>query len=151
MRKKNTKDCMEFGHTCVVYNLRRTSRAITQLYEEHLKPSGLLPTQFTLLAAVKVMGPVQMSKIADELILDRSTLTRNIRLLEKNGFLLISPLKGDQRIREINITSIGLNKLKEAVPYWQEAQNLITKMLTNTRVDRMLNDLRETALATTKV
>lgn len=150
MAKQNTKDCVEFGQTCVVYNMRRTSRAITQLYEEFLKPSGLLPTQFTLLAAIKVMGPVQMSKIADELILDRSTLTRNIRLLEKEGYLSIISIKEDQRIREINITSVGLKKLKQATPYWQKAQDLIKDMLSNSRVDRMLDDLRTTVNVTSK-
>lgn len=139
----------EFGLTCVVYNLRRTSRAVTQLYEEHLKPSGLLPTQFTLLAAVRVMGPVQMSIIAEELVLDRTTLTRNIRPLEREGLVSIISAKGDQRMREVSITNKGLKKLEQAIPCWQEAQDLTMKMLSANRVGRMLSDLRAIVDATT--
>ncbi len=150
-KSENTNHCFDFGRTCVVYNLRRTSRAITQLYVEHLKPSGLLPTQFTLLAAVRVLGPTQMSKIAKELILDRSTLTRNIRLLEREGLLSIVSTKSDHRIREISITNMGLKKLDQAIPCWEEAQKVTTKMLSATRIDRMLDDLRATVSATTKL
>ena len=132
----------EFGRTCVVYNLRRASRAVTQLYEEHLKPSGLLPTQFTLLAAVRVMGPVKMSVIAEELVLDRTTLTRNIRPLEREGLVSIISAKSDQRMREISITNKGLKKLEEAIPCWQEAQDLTKEMLSASRIERMLGDLR---------
>lgn len=132
----------EFGRTCVVYNLRRASRAVTQLYEEHLKPSGLLPTQFTLLAAVRVLGPVQMSVIAEELVLDRTTLTRNIRPLEREGLVSIISAKSDQRMREISITNKGLKKLEQAIPCWQEAQDLTKKMLSASRIERMLGDLR---------
>jgi len=155
MDKKNTtaeiKQCQEFGKTCVVYNLRRASRAVTQLYEEHLKPSGLLPTQFTLLAAVRVMGPVQMSRIAKELVLDRTTLTRNLRPLEREGLLSVAYSKNDQRLREISITNKGMKKLKLAIPCWQEAQNLTIKMLSTSRFDRMLGDLQATVSATTKI
>ena len=155
MTKQNTtvgaKECREFGKTCVVHNLRRASRAVTQLYEEYLKPSGLLPTQFTLLAAVRVMGPVQMSRIAKELVLDRTTLTRNIRPLEREGLLSVVYAKSDQRLREICITKKGMKKLEQAIPYWQDAQNLATNMLGTSRLDRMLGDLRATVNATTKV
>ncbi len=147
--KINTSRRKEFGQSCVVYNLRRTSRAVTQLYEEHLKPSGLLPTQFTLLAAVRVMGPVQMSIIAEELVLDRTTLTRNIRALDREGLVSIISAKGDQRMREVSITSKGLKKLEQAIPCWQEAQDLTIKMLSASRVDRMLSDLRAIVEATT--
>lgn len=145
------KECQEFGKTCVVYNLRRASRAVTQLYEEKLKPSGLLPTQFTLLAAVRVLGPVQMSIIAKELILDRTTLTRNIRPLEREGLLSVVYAKSDQRLREISITKKGMKKLEQAIPCWQEAQDIATKMLSPSRLDRMLGDLRATVSATAKV
>ncbi len=140
--KADTNRRQEFGRTCVVYNLRRASRAVTQLYEEHLKPSGLLPTQFTLLAAVRVMGPVKMSVIAEELVLDRTTLTRNIRPLEREGLVSIISAKSDQRMREISITNKGLKKLEEAIPCWQEAQDLTKKMLSASRIERMLGDLR---------
>ena len=147
--KTDTNCRQEFGRTCVVYNLRRASRAVTQLYEEHLKPSGLLPTQFTLLAAVRVMGPVKMSVIAEELVLDRTTLTRNIRPLEREGLVSIISAKSDQRMREISITSKGLKKLEQAIPCWQEAQDLTKKMLSVSRIDRMLGDLRAIVGATT--
>jgi DNA-binding MarR family transcriptional regulator len=71
--------------------------------------------------------------------------------LEREGLLEIAYSKSDQRLREISITNKGMKKLKQAIPYWQEAQNLATKMLSTSRLDRMLGDLRATVNATTKV
>ena len=68
--------CDEIGKVCTVFNLRKASRAVTQLYEEIMRPSGTLPTQFTLLAATRAMGPVTISRMAKELVLDRTVNTQ---------------------------------------------------------------------------
>lgn len=155
MTKKNTNfnldRCQEIGRVCAVFNLRKASRAVTQLYEEIMKPSGILPTQFTLLAITRSMGPVSISRMAKELVMDRTTLTRNLKPLEREGLLIVVPVKDDQRSREVSITSKGLKQLEQAIPFWQEAQNLTEKALSTSRLNRMLGDLKATVRTTAKI
>ena len=149
--KFDLNHCQEIGKACAVFNLRKASRAVTQLYEEIMKPSGVLPTQFTLLAATRSMGPVTISRMAKELVLDRTTLTRNLKPLEREGLLFVLSVKDDQRSREVSLTSKGLKKLEQAIPYWQEAQNKTRQALGSNRLDRMLVDLKATASATSEL
>ncbi|MCU7930275.1 MAG: MarR family winged helix-turn-helix transcriptional regulator [Candidatus Thiodiazotropha sp. (ex Codakia rugifera)] len=135
------KQCQEIGQTCAVFNLRKASRAITQLYEEMLRPSGLLPTQFTLLVAVRSMGPVVISKLADQLVMDRTTLTRNLKPLERDGLLRVIPGRHDLRSREIKVTQKGISQLEIALPLWRDAQRKIRKALGDSRLDSLLDDL----------
>ncbi|MCU7857669.1 MAG: MarR family transcriptional regulator [Candidatus Thiodiazotropha sp. (ex Lucinoma borealis)] len=135
------EQCQEIGQTCAVFNLRKASRAITQLYEEILRPSGILPTQFTLLVAVRGMGPIAISKLADQLVMDRTTLTRNLKPLERDGLLSVIPGVQDQRSREVKVTQKGINQLGIALPLWRDVQRKIRKALGDSRLDRMLDDL----------
>ncbi len=86
-----------------------------------MKPSGVLPTQFTLLVATRALGPVAISKMAEVLVIDRTTLTRNLKPLEREGLLSVVPGKEDQRSREVSLTSKGLKRLEQTLPLWQEA------------------------------
>jgi len=140
--------CDEIGKVCTVFNLRKASRAVTQLYEEIMRPSGTLPTQFTLLATTRAMGPVTISRMAKELVLDRTTLTRNLKPLEREGLLIVVCVKDDQRSREVSLTSKGIRKLEESIPYWIDAQNKTRQALGSERLDRMIADLKRTAGAT---
>ncbi len=155
MTKKNTNfnldRCQEIGRVCAVFNLRKASRAVTQLYEDIMKPSGVLPTQFTLLATTRAMGPVSISRMAKALVMDRTTLTRNLKPLEREGLLIVVPVKDDQRSREVSITSKGMKQLEQAIPFWQEAQNITKKALSTSRLDRMLGDLKAAVRATAKI
>jgi DNA-binding MarR family transcriptional regulator len=145
MAKQNTtldlKQCMDIGQTCTVFNLRKASRVVTQLYEEIMKPSGILPTQFTLLVASRAWGPITISSMAEALVMDRTTLTRNLKPLERDGLLSVSPGKVDQRAREVSLTSKGLKQLKQALPLWNEAQRKIKQSLGATRLDNLLGNL----------
>ena len=145
MDKQNTKldleQCMDIGQTCAVFNLRKASRVVTQLYEEIMKPSGILPTQFTLLVASRAWGPITISSMAEALVMDRTTLTRNLKPLEREGLLSVSPGKDDQRAREVSLTSKGLKQLKQALPLWNEAQRKIRQSLGTSRLDQLLGDL----------
>ena len=145
MDKQNTKldleQCMDIGQTCAVFNLRKASRVVTQLYEEIMKPSGILPTQFTLLVASRAWGPITISSMAEALVMDRTTLTRNLKPLEREGLLSVSPGKDDQRAREVSLTSKGLKQLKQALPLWNEAQRKIKQSLGTSRLDQLLRDL----------
>lgn len=133
--------CQGIGQTCVMFNLRKASRALTQVYEEVMKPSGILPTQFTLLVVIRGMGPVAISRMAEALVMDRTTLTRNLKPLERDRLLTVKPSRHDKRTREVNLTKKGVKHLELAVPLWQEAQQKIEASLGGERLDRMLEDL----------
>jgi len=89
---------------CTNANLRKTSRAITQLYDEFLRPSGLLGTQFRLLGAVAANSSIALTPLAEALALDPTTLARNLKPLERDGLVEIS-IGEDRRTRLVTITN----------------------------------------------
>jgi DNA-binding MarR family transcriptional regulator len=145
-----TAKCKEIGRTCACFKVRKAARAITKLYEEVLRPSGLRATQFTLLMATRVMGPVTVVKLAQVLVTDRTTLTRNLQILEKRRLITIKPGE-DRREREVTLTAAGMEVLTKAVPLWEEAQNRVEEGLGEERLQNLLGDLSEmTSLASKK-
>jgi len=119
---------LEMGMTCVCFNLRKASRRITQLYDAALRPTGLRVTQLTLLAAIRVLEPVSMNGLAGAVVMDRTTLTRNLKPLNKRGLIEIQR-GNDQRTRKLTITDEGHRVLVKAFPLWQRAQGRIVRGL----------------------
>lgn len=142
--KLDLKQCHQLGPTCAVFNLRKAARAVTQRYEEIMKPSGLLPTQFTLLMAICALGPVTISRLAEALLMDRTTLTRNLKPLERDGLLEVMPGK-DQRSREARLTEQGRRQLEQALPLWRQAQNRMRRAFGAKRLEGLLGDLTDIA------
>ncbi len=136
------KRCMEIGRSCACYNLRRAARATTRLYDEFLKPSGLRSTQYSVLMAAKLRGPVTLTKLAEMTVTERSTLTRNLTVLEKKGLVLIEPGK-DRREHLVTITEQGEEQLIAAIPLWEAAQAHIENGLGGDRMGSLLKDLSE--------
>jgi DNA-binding MarR family transcriptional regulator len=135
-------NCKEIGRTCACFKVRKAARAITKLYEEVLRPSGLRATQFSLLMVTRVMGPVTVVKLAQVMVMDRTTLTRNLQILEKRGLIMIKPGE-DRREREVNLTAEGMEVLTKAIPLWEEAQERVQKGLGEERLQNLLGDLSE--------
>lgn len=129
---------------CACFNLRKAARTVTQIFDDVLQPSGLRATQFTVLAAAAVSGSVFISDLARELVMDRTTLTRNLKPLEKRGWVEILPGE-DRRTRSVILTKEGRRVLKKAVPYWKRAQDRVVKQLTPKRWRSLLVHLSETA------
>ncbi|WP_339842304.1 MarR family winged helix-turn-helix transcriptional regulator [uncultured Halopseudomonas sp.] len=96
-------------------------RMITRAYDEALRPCGLRITQFTLLVAIGYGAPGSISELADWLAMERTTLTRNLKLLEKEG-LIETRAGAHHRSRASGLTASGKAKLDEAYPLWQEVQ-----------------------------
>lgn len=134
--------CKEIGRTCACFKVRKAARAITKLYDEVLRPSGLRATQFSLLMATRVMGPVTVVKLAQVMVMDRTTLARNLQILEKQGLISINPGE-DRREREVNLTAEGMEVLTKAIPLWEEAQERVQKGLGGERLQNFLGDLSE--------
>jgi len=107
--------------SCAAFNFRRTARAVTRLFDLALEPSGMRSTQFAILTAVAKFQPVSISRIGDILVLDPTTLTRSLRLLQKQGLLEISA-RSTRRHRFLNLTDAGAKSLALAIPLWRKVQ-----------------------------
>ena len=106
---------------CAAYQFRRTSRAVARLYDAAIAPSGLRSTQFAILTAIAKLQPVSMSRVGEILVIDPATITRSVRLLQKDGLLEITP-RGLRRQRLLTLTLKAEKALAVAVPLWREAQ-----------------------------
>ncbi len=128
---------------CACFNLRKTSRAITQHYDRVLQPSGLRVTQFTILVVIATAESITITRMAKQLVMDRTTLTRNLRPLEKQGFIEIIP-GDDLRTRYVTLSKMGRNALTKALPLWEKAQQRFEKGLGDERFGNLLSELSET-------
>lgn len=126
---------------CASFNLRKASRLMAQVYDRQLQPSGLNNTQFTLLAVTSRRGPISITALAGLLGMDRTTLTRNLRLVERDGLLQVTAGR-DARTRDVRLTGKGSKALKKATPLWQEAQTRVVETLGRAHWRDLLKELR---------
>ena len=113
---------------CVCNSLRMATRAVTQLYDDALRPSGLRVTQFSVLAALARVGEASVGELADSLAIDQSTLTRGIALLERDGLAERVP-HPDARVKQLRLTARGRAALERARPLWEKAQQIVLREL----------------------
>jgi DNA-binding MarR family transcriptional regulator len=120
---------------CLAFRVRRVSRVLTRLYDEALRPLGIQATQLTLLNAVALcdeagdgQGAV-MSHLADVLAMDLTTLSRNLRPLEKSRLISITPLPTDRRVRVARLTNSGQRLIENALPLWRHAHQRVVEAL----------------------
>jgi DNA-binding MarR family transcriptional regulator len=128
---------------CACLNLRMAARAVTQMYDEVLKPSALKATQFSVLAAVAVIGPASMTAVSRALVMDRTTLTRNLKPLVDRG-LIAAAAGGDKRQRTIAVTAKGRSALAHALPLWKKAHDQIVDGVGAARWQGVTQLLQET-------
>jgi len=114
-RQPNLTDC-----NCLA--VRQAARYVTQFYDRYLAQAGLRTSQYGILARLKRLGPMTINELAAELVMDRTTLGRNIRPLERDGLITITPGRSDRRIKELRLTEAGEARYQEARRAWVEAQ-----------------------------
>jgi DNA-binding MarR family transcriptional regulator len=131
---------------CACFNLRRASRLVAQVYDRYLLPSGLTNTQFALFAALSKLGPFSITGLAESLGMERTTLTRNLKLVERQGLVGIGPGK-DARSRDVRLTDAGKAALEKAMPLWNQAQIRMVKTLGPDHFGSLLTELRTVAEA----
>lgn len=131
---------------CACGQVRMAARAVTQLYDEALRPAGMRVTQFGILAAVRWRGPLTLTSLAELTQTDRTTLTRNLRPLSRQGWVQIVP-GADRREREISLTPQGRDALRAARPYWEHAQRTMAEALGPERLSRLMDDLGQATRA----
>jgi DNA-binding MarR family transcriptional regulator len=125
---------------CTCFNLRKATRAVTQLYDDFLRPTGLRVTQFSLLTVLREAGKLRITDLAELAVMDRTTLKRNLELLQREGLVRIHAGE-DARVREVSLTLAAERKLSAALPYWAKAQAHVTGNLGQTRSDQLLSHL----------
>ena len=138
--QKDLREAAQAATRCANFNLRRASRALGQAYDAALRPLGLKGTQFSLLTALALLAPVSLSELARELGMDRTSLTRNLRPLLREGY--VEEARGtDRRQRLLGLTEAGRRIYREALPLWETIQTRVEERLGTERMARLLADL----------
>src|SRR3954470_6236755 len=106
---------------CNCQALRQAARRVTQAYDTHLAAVGLKTTQYSILAKLNRLGPLSINELAKLMVMDRTTLGRAVRPLERDKLLTIEAGE-DGRGRRVKLTAAGLTKVKAAAAQWREAQ-----------------------------
>ena len=114
--------------TCAAMRARTVARKVTRLYDEALRPAGITVGQFTTLIGINLANPKSISGFAERLGMERSTLTRNLKLLEQMKLIEIGPERY-RRAREMTITEAGKHVLEAAYPHWDAAQEALRSRL----------------------
>lgn len=125
---------------CSCFNLRRATRAVTQIYDRLLEPAGLRATQFTLLVSMASTAAPTLTDMAHSLVMDRTTLTRNLKPLEKMGFIE-SSVPRDKRSKAYSLTAKGRETLALGLPLWQKAQSKVMTALGQDHYELLLKEL----------
>lgn len=107
---------------CNCFAIRQAARHMTQFYDQFLAPTGLRSTQFSILAKLQARGPLSVNGLAEQMVMDRTTLGRNIQPLEREGLIEVAPSSEDRRAKEIRLSKAGIARLRVAAPAWAEAQ-----------------------------
>jgi DNA-binding MarR family transcriptional regulator len=132
----------DMGKRCACFNLRRASRLVTQKYDQALRPAGLTANQFSILIAAYNRDGLGILELAKILGMERTTLTRNLAILERLGFAGIHP-GSDRRQRRVAITPKGKDRLKEALPLWKQAQEDMVARIGVDKWEPLLSGLQE--------
>src|SRR5712671_4982452 len=114
--------------SCFCLASRQAARRITRLYDSCMQQSGIRATQFTILSQMMLRGEMPIGKLASILGMERTTLTRNLTLLEQRKWISIKA-GDDPRSRLVSITAHGRSTVRRGFPYWSDAQAHVGKML----------------------
>ncbi len=125
---------------CACGRLRRAARALTQLYDDAMAPSGLRVTQFSLLRTLLQEGPMRISELSARQLIERTALSRNLDPLVERGFVDVSSGR-DARTRVAKVTRAGEKALLDATPLWKRAQAQVARMIGADRLGTLIEVL----------
>jgi DNA-binding MarR family transcriptional regulator len=116
---------------CPGVRVRKASRVLTKLYDDELRPFGVQSSQLPVLAAVAIFGDsgAKMSALAHAIVMDRTTLTRNVRPLEEAGWLRVARSPDDGRTRIVFLTPAGERLVESIFPTWERVMKTIRSTL----------------------
>jgi len=136
---------IEVRDTCLCLHLQRAARAVARRFDELMRPAGLTSGQFSLLMSLNRPEPPTMRAVAELLAMDRTTLTANLKPLERRGLVRIKIDQDDRRSRRLILTAKGRAALIAALPAWQEGHAAIEPALAGRKTHRLRTDLRALA------
>jgi len=122
--------------TCLCVRVQRAARALARYFDDALRPVGLTHGQFSLLVALNQTEPPIMSEVSTALAMDRTTLTANLKPLQRRGLVEIAPDPKDRRARLLSLTEAGRSVLASAVPVWTKLHGAIERELADAQVLR---------------
>jgi DNA-binding MarR family transcriptional regulator len=140
---------MSAVENCVCFNLRWVTRAVTQFFDAAMRRHGIRPTQGSILSALQAKDSWTMAELSDWLGMERTTLVRNLRPLQRDG-LVEAGGGGRGRLVELTITAKGRKQMEKLTPAWKSAQRAVVKTLGEKRWSAILSDLETAALALNK-
>ena len=127
---------------CNCTALREAARYVTQLYDQHLAAAGLRSTQFSILARLKELGPTTINALAHALVMDRTTLGRNILPLQRRRLIVVKRGENDARRKELHLTPAGRARLEASFDGWAKAQAEFEGTLGKERASQLRDLLR---------
>jgi DNA-binding MarR family transcriptional regulator len=133
---------LEVRDTCLCLHLQRATRAVARRFDAALRPLGLTSGQFSLLMALNRPQAAGIGNVSTLLAMDRTTLTANLKPLERRGLVTVAPDNTDKRTRRLTLTPAGRALLGAAVPMWRRTHAEIDGLLTGSSPDRLRADLR---------
>ena len=107
---------------CNCFAARAAARHVSQSYDRFLAPTGLRTTQYSILTRLKRKGPLTINALAEDMVMDRTTLGRNVLPLQRDGLITITSAASDRRAKELRLTKAGENRMQEAFEGWSQAQ-----------------------------
>ena len=117
------------AQTCLLFRVRALSRTLTAVYEEELRPLGLKASQMNVMTAIAASGEARLSKLADQIALEPSSLSRVVDVMRRNGWVETVTDLDDDRARLARLTDAGNALYAEAIPLWRKAQTRARKLL----------------------
>jgi len=135
--------CHDTGFNCIAASARVLDRALTRLYEDPIRPLGLRAPQMTLLVVISRKPGITATQVAQYLVIDRSTLSRNLTRMAQNGWVREEESAADARARPLYLTPAGQRLLTKAMPKWKQSQIKAKEMLGVEAAERMVTLARE--------
>jgi DNA-binding MarR family transcriptional regulator len=133
---------LEVRDTCLCLHLQRAARAVARRFDAALRPVGLTSGQFSLLMSLNRPEPARIADVSALLAIDRTTLTANLKPLNRRGLVRISVEDADKRTRRLALTPEGRALLNAAIPVWRRTHAEIDALLTDSSPDRLRTELR---------
>jgi DNA-binding MarR family transcriptional regulator len=131
---------------CVCFNLRTVTRTVTRFYDAAMRRHGTRPTQGTILAILQMQDSWTMGDLCEILGMERTTLVRNLKPLQRDGFVQIDGGGHGNRV-ELALTAKGKKRVEQFAPAWRSAQDAVIATLGETRWSAILSDLGKAAAA----
>lgn len=131
----------EVRDRCLCLHLQRAARAVGRRFDDALRPVGLTNGQFSLLVSLNRPEPPRIRDVASLLAMDRTTLTANLKPLERRGLLSVTPDEADKRSRRLQLTDAGRDLLMQAVPIWRDTHDALDRLVRVGEVESLKSNL----------